>query len=93
LRPEECDDNPFFAGEVEPASMDRRRGRRGLGQDVQGIVDRLVAEQLPDGGWNCEAANGSMRSSFNTTICAEPAYTSCASGHRRQDRPPRVEPA
>ena len=27
------------------------------------------AEQLPDGGWNCEAANGSTRSSFNTTIC------------------------
>ena len=33
------------------------------------IIDRLLAEQLPDGGWNCEAANGSMRSSFNTTIC------------------------
>jgi hypothetical protein len=27
------------------------------------------AEQLPDGGWSCEAANGSTRSSFNTTIC------------------------
>jgi hypothetical protein len=24
---------------------------------------------LRDGGWNCEAANGSTRSSFNTTIC------------------------
>ena len=24
---------------------------------------------MPDGGWNCEAANGSTRSSFNTTIC------------------------
>jgi hypothetical protein len=24
---------------------------------------------LADGGWNCEAANGSTRSSFNTTIC------------------------
>jgi hypothetical protein len=24
---------------------------------------------LLDGGWNCEAANGSTRSSFNTTIC------------------------
>src|SRR5207253_404262 len=28
-----------------------------------------LTEQLPDGGWNCEAANGSTRSSFNTTIC------------------------
>ena len=40
-----------------------------FGQDVQRIVSRLLGEQLPDGGWNCEAANGSTRSSFNTTIC------------------------
>ncbi|MGZ4164290.1 MAG: hypothetical protein ACXVPK_09655, partial [Tumebacillaceae bacterium] len=40
-----------------------------FGEDVQRIVDRLLREQLPDGGWNCEAANGSTRSSFNTTIC------------------------
>jgi hypothetical protein len=40
-----------------------------FGQNVQGIIDRLLGEQLPDGGWNCEAPNGSMRSSFNTTIC------------------------
>ena len=40
-----------------------------FGQDVRGIVNRLLAEQLPDGGWNCEAVNGSTRSSFNTTIC------------------------
>jgi hypothetical protein len=40
-----------------------------FGQDVRGIVDRLLTEQLADGGWNCEAANGSTRSSFNTTIC------------------------
>ena len=39
------------------------------GQDVGGLVRRLLAEQLPDGGWNCEAENGSTRSSFNTTIC------------------------
>lgn len=68
--PPECDDNPFFAGEVEPCI----NGQVGavaayFGQDVRGIVDRLLAEQLPDGGWNCEAANGSTQSSFNTTIC------------------------
>ena len=40
-----------------------------FGHDVRNIVDRLLAEQSPDGGWNCQAANGSMRSSFNTTIC------------------------
>ena len=68
--PPEADDNPFFAGEVEPC-INGQVGAVGayFGQDVRGIVDRLLAEQLPDGGWNCEAANGSTRSSFNTTIC------------------------
>jgi hypothetical protein len=68
--PEECDDNVFFAGEVEPC-INGQVGAAGayFGQDVRGIVDRLLAEQLSDGGWNCEAANGSTRSSFNTTIC------------------------
>ena len=32
------------------------------------MVARLVDEQLEDGGWNCEAENGSVRSSFHTTI-------------------------
>ena len=32
------------------------------------LVVRLVKEQLADGGWNCEAENGSARSSFATTI-------------------------
>src|SRR5262245_35628979 len=58
--PQECDDNPFFAGEVEPC-INGQVGAVGayFGQDVRGIVDRLLAEQLADGGWNCEAANGS----------------------------------
>lgn len=68
--PKEVDNNPYFAGEVEqcingqvaaPASY--------FGQDVQGIIDRLLSEQLADGGWNCEAPHRSTRSSFNTTIC------------------------
>jgi hypothetical protein len=68
--PPEADDNPFFAGEVEPC-INGQVGAVGayFGQDVRGIVDRLLAEQLPDGGWNCEATGGSTRSSFNTTIC------------------------
>jgi hypothetical protein len=68
--PQECDGNPFFAGELEPC-INAQVGAVGayFGQDVRGIIDRLLAEQLPDGGWNCEAANGSTRSSFNTTIC------------------------
>ena len=37
-------------------------------QDVNEVVARLLDEQLEDGGWNCEAENGSVRSSFHTTI-------------------------
>ena len=68
--PKEADDNPFFAGEIEPC-INGQVGAAGayFRQDVSGIIDRLLAERLPDGGWNCEAENGSTRSSFNTTIC------------------------
>jgi hypothetical protein len=64
------DGNPFFVGEVEPCINGQVAASGAyFGQDVEQIVDRLLGEQLPDGGWNCEAANGSTRSSFNTTIC------------------------
>lgn len=68
--PPECDGNPFFAGEVEPC-INGQVGAVGayFNQDVRGLVARLLGEQLPDDGWNCEAVNGSTRSSFNTTIC------------------------
>ncbi len=32
------------------------------------LVERLLGEQLDDGGWNCWAEDGSVRSSFDTTI-------------------------
>jgi hypothetical protein len=68
--PQECDGNDFFTGEVEPCINGQVAASGAyFGQDVRGIVDRLLGEQLPDGGWNCEAAGGSTRSSFNTTIC------------------------
>jgi len=68
--PPECDANPFFAGEVEPCINGQVAAAGAyFSQDVRAIVDRLLGEQLPDGGWNCEAENGSTRSSFNTTIC------------------------
>ena len=68
--PPECDGNLFFAGELEPC-INGQVATSGayFGQDVRGIVDRLLGEQLSDGGWNCEAPNNSTRSSFNTTIC------------------------
>jgi hypothetical protein len=68
--PQECDSNAFFEGEIEPC-INAQVAAVGayFGQDVRGIVDRLLTEQLPDGGWNCEAPDRSTRSSFNTTIC------------------------
>jgi hypothetical protein len=66
----EFDGTPFFAGEVEPCINGQVAASGAyFGQDVERIVERLLGEQLPDGGWNCEAADGSTRSSFNTTIC------------------------
>jgi hypothetical protein len=68
--PRECDGHAFFEGEVEPCINGQVAAAGAyFGADVRSIVDRLLTEQLPDGGWNCEAANGSTRSSFNTTIC------------------------
>jgi hypothetical protein len=61
---------PFFAGEVEPCINGRTVALGAyFGVDVEGIVTRLLGEQLADGGWNCEAENGSVRSSFDTTVC------------------------
>jgi hypothetical protein len=60
---------PFFEGEVEPC-INGRTVALGVyfGIAVDRIVERLVGEQLEDGGWNCEVENGSVRSSFATTI-------------------------
>jgi hypothetical protein len=62
-------DQPFFEGEVEPCvnGMAVTLGAY-FGHDVDGVVSRLLGDQLTDGGWNCEAENGSTRSSFGTTI-------------------------
>jgi hypothetical protein len=60
---------PFFSGEVEPCINGRTIALGSyFDQDVHGVVARLVGEQLEEGGWNCEAENGSVRSSFATTI-------------------------
>ena len=59
----------YFDGEVEPC-INGRTIETGayFGVDVTGIVERIVGERLADGGWNCEAELGSVRSSFDTTI-------------------------
>jgi hypothetical protein len=60
---------PFFAGEVEPCINGTTVALGAyFGQDVDAVVSRLLGEQLADGGWNCWAQFGSVRSSFATTI-------------------------
>jgi hypothetical protein len=61
---------PFFDGEVEPC-INGHTVTLGayFGADVDGIVSRLLTDQLEDGGWNCEAERGATVSSFNSTIC------------------------
>jgi len=63
------DGQDYFDGEVEPCINGKTVALGAyFGQNVDGVVERLLGEQLADGGWNCEAERGSIRSSFNTTI-------------------------
>jgi hypothetical protein len=60
---------PYWEGEVEECINGRTVADGAyFGVDVSPIVGRLVGERLADGGWNCERVNGSVRSSFATTI-------------------------
>jgi hypothetical protein len=61
--------NPFFEGEEEPCINGGVVALGGyFGHPNEVLADRLLSEQLEDGGWNCEAPRSS-RSSFHTTIC------------------------
>jgi hypothetical protein len=61
----------YFEGEVEPCinGIALANGAY-FGQQVDGIVERLLDGQLVDGGWNCWAEFGATVSSFHSTICA-----------------------
>jgi len=62
-------DKGFFDGEVEPCINGNVVSTGAyFGLDMTPLVDRLLGEQLPDGGWNCEVENGATVSSFGTTI-------------------------
>ena len=62
-------DNAFFHGEVEPCINGNTVATGAyFGVDMTPLVDRLLGEQLPDGGWNCEVENGATVSSLGTTI-------------------------
>jgi hypothetical protein len=62
--------SPYFEGEVEPCINGRVLGFGAyFGEPNEKLAEKLLGEQLKDGGWNCEVENGSVRSSFHTTIC------------------------
>ena len=62
-------DNGFFDGEVEPCINGNVVATGSyFGVDMTPLVERLLGEQLRDGGWNCEVENGATVSSFGTTI-------------------------
>jgi len=67
----EHDDEPYFSGEIE-ACMNGVALISAVyfGQGGDPIVATLLADQLPDGGWNCYAQYGARVSSFHSTICA-----------------------
>ena len=66
------DDLPYFSGEVEPCInggvLASAAYFGALGEGSDRIVARLLAEQLDDGGWNCDAPESS-KASFDTTLC------------------------
>ena len=69
LRGPETGGNTFFEGEEEPCINGGALAVGAcFGQPTESLARRLLAEQLDDGGWNCEAPK-SARSSFHTTIC------------------------
>jgi hypothetical protein len=60
---------PYWEGEVEECINGRTLADGAyFGVDVSSIAGELAGQRLDDGGWNCERANGSLRSSFATTI-------------------------
>ncbi|MFZ0012507.1 MAG: hypothetical protein WAL25_00195 [Acidimicrobiia bacterium] len=66
----DANDAPYFRGETEPCinGIVAVIGTY-FGETVDGVVDRLMSDQLDDGGWNCWAEYGAKVSSFHTTIC------------------------
>jgi hypothetical protein len=63
------DNRPYLDGETEPCINGRILGIGAYFKEPNAaLCQRLLSEQLEDGGWNCEAPK-SHRSSFHTTIC------------------------
>ena len=71
----EYDGRPFFAGEAD-CCINAGTILIGtyLGVDVEPVVERLLAVQLPDGGWNCWAETRLAPGSFASTLDVVDAF-------------------
>lgn len=66
----EANGAPYFDGETEPCINGLALANGAFfGEHVDKIVERVLGDQLPDGGWNCWAEYGARVSSFHSTIC------------------------
>ena len=67
----EYDDLPYWDGEVDVCinAMTLLNGVW-LGRDLSALAAWFAEHQLPDGGWNCEWVEGSVHSSFHSTLNA-----------------------
>ena len=82
----QLDGRPFFDGETEPCINGRVLATGAyFGDAGERLVERLLGEQLEDGGWNCEAPP-STRSSFHTTICVLEGLLEYEKAQRRHGR-------
>ena len=74
---------PYFSGETEPCINGRILGFGAYFKEPNdALAQQLLAEQLPDGGWNCEAPK-SRCSSFHTTICVLEGLLDYERAHRK----------
>jgi len=81
---------PFLHGETEPCINGRILALGAYFKEPNDALARqLLREQLPDGGWNCEAVEPSAkrplsrRSSFHTTICVLEGLLACERAGRK----------
>lgn len=65
----EYEDLPYWGGEVDCCiNAFTLANGAWLGADIDPLVGWFAEHQLPDGGWNCEWVEGSVRSSFHSTL-------------------------
>lgn len=67
----EYEDLPYWTGEVDVCiNAYTLANGAWLGADIDDLAAWFASHQLEDGGWNCEWVEGSVRSSFHSTLNA-----------------------